>query len=212
MPSTLTSPIEILPCKPPHLPPCLAIYDHYALHTTVTFHTTAQPLSFLASTLATITKLDLPFLVAVDGTKAGAGKEEEVLGYTYATPYRPDRPAYSPTAEITIFLSPLTTGRGIGTLLLSSLLSSLEKRNAAIRPSSSLTQPNNNENKYIDGAIRQLIAVVAMEQDENTAERWRAGRWYLGQGFREVGVMKGVGSKFGREVDVGVFQRGVGAG
>ncbi|KAL8948157.1 MAG: hypothetical protein Q9222_005634 [Ikaeria aurantiellina] len=215
MPTT-TQPPKVLPCHPSHLPSCLEIYNHYALHTTVTFHTNPQPLSFLASSLSTTTSLNLPFLVAIQTHSAEAKTknegaeeiaEEEVLGYIYATPYRPQRPAYDPTAEITIFLSPYSTSQGIGPLLLSSLLTHLETRNKTIR---SASPARNNTTEYIDGEIRELIAMVAIEQSDDVGEGKRAGRWYATQGFREVGVMRGVGWKFGRGVDVGVFQKGIG--
>ena len=54
--------------------------------------------------------------------------------------------------------------------------------------------------------IREVVAMVALEQDGAVGEGTRAGRFYEREGFAKVGVMKGVGRKFGRLVDIGIFQ------
>ncbi|KAL8675731.1 MAG: hypothetical protein Q9224_007396 [Gallowayella concinna] len=231
----------IQPATSHHLPSCLYIYNHYALHTIVTFHTTAQPLSFLSSTLEATSKASLPFFVAVDSElsehsgrdeqehwkrensdkKKEANTEQEniedeakaskktseesnVLGYTYALPYRPHRPAYAPAAEFTIMLSPTATGRGVGPQLLSALLEDLRLRNGRMRSAISSAPA------YTEGEIKEIIAMVAMEQSDCIGEGKRAAKFYEREGFRKVGVLQGVGWKFGRKVDVGVLQKGVG--
>src|SRR5690606_2112897 len=62
---------------------------------------------------AGVLKLGLPYLVAeIDG---------RVLGYAYATTYRP-RPAYRYTIEDSVYVAEGYSGIGIGSALLSELL------------------------------------------------------------------------------------------
>lgn len=53
-----------------------------------------------------------------------ADSATEVIGYAYAAPFHP-RPAYRWSVEISVYLTEAATGRGIGRLLLSSLLDAL---------------------------------------------------------------------------------------
>ncbi|KAL8816311.1 MAG: hypothetical protein Q9223_004660 [Gallowayella weberi] len=69
--------VIIQPVTPDHLPSCLEIYNHYALHTVVTFHTTTQPLSFFSSTLEATSKARLPFFVAVDSSLREYSEHDE---------------------------------------------------------------------------------------------------------------------------------------
>ena len=57
--------------------------------------------------------VDLPYLVAARGG--------EVLGFAYATRYRP-RSAYRFTAEDSVYLDPAAIGGGIGRALLATVL------------------------------------------------------------------------------------------
>ncbi|KAL8679022.1 MAG: hypothetical protein Q9224_007069, partial [Gallowayella concinna] len=195
----------IQPATPRHLPSCLDILNHYALHTTVNFLTAAQPLSLFSSTLEATSNARLPFLVAVDSElnehggrdeqkneergysekenepdtehaeivdEAKASKqtseESNVLGYAYALPYRPHRPAYAPTVELTVMLSPTATDRGLGPQLLSALLQDLRMRNGRIRSAIS-SAPS-----YTEGEIKEIIAMVVMEQCDSIGEGRRA--------------------------------------
>ncbi|KAL8800603.1 MAG: hypothetical protein Q9182_005065 [Xanthomendoza sp. 2 TL-2023] len=131
-------------------------------------------------------------------------EESTVLGYTYALPYRPHRPAYAPTVELTIILSPTATGKGVGPRLLSALLESLRIRNARMRSAISPAPST-----YTEGEVKEIIAMVAMEQSDAIGEGRRASKFYEREGFRKIGVLEGVGWEFGRGVDVAVLQRGV---
>jgi L-amino acid N-acyltransferase YncA len=106
----------------------------------------------------------------------------EVVGYAYAAPYRP-RPAYRHTAENSVYLHPAWAGRGIGRQLMSVLLVECEAR-----------------------GVRQIVAVIG-----DSANCASIGL-HKTLGFREVGVLRSVGFKFGRWVDSVLMQRDLGDG
>ena len=45
-----------------------------------------------------------------------------------------------------------------------------------------------------------------MEQSDDVGEGTRAAKFYEREGFTRVGVMKGVGRKYDRWLDAGIFQ------
>ncbi len=106
----------------------------------------------------------------------------EILGYAYAGPFRP-RPAYRHALEDSIYLRRDAMGRGIGSSLLSALIADAEAQ-----------------------GYRQMLAVIG---DSGNAGSIGV---HARAGFREVGVLRSVGFKFGRWVDVVLMQRVLGEG
>jgi phosphinothricin acetyltransferase len=106
----------------------------------------------------------------------------EVVGYAYALPYRL-RPAYRHTAENSVYLHPAWAGRGIGRQLMSALLAECEV-----------------------GGLRQIVAIIG------DSANYASIGLHKSLGFREVGVFRSVGFKFGRWVDSVLMQRDVGGG
>lgn len=102
---------------------------------------------------------------------------QRVLGYAYAGPYH-GRSAYRFTVEDSVYVHPEATGRGIGRQLLQELM-----RRCAV------------------AGARQMVAVVG--DSGNTGSI----RLHAGLGFREVGVLRGVGFKLERWLDVVLMQR-----
>src|SRR5947209_15125052 len=90
-----------------------SIYGHHVLHGTATFEFIPPTMHEIAARFADVMEMGLPFLVATDG--------ERVHGFACAVPYR-TRPAYAYTVEDSVYLSPRSLGRGIGTQLLTALL------------------------------------------------------------------------------------------
>ncbi|HEY7918714.1 MAG TPA: GNAT family N-acetyltransferase, partial [Streptosporangiaceae bacterium] len=116
-----------------------------------------------------LTERKLPFLVA-----EAAGT---VAGYAYASPWRP-KPAYRHTVEDSVYLAPGQRGRGLGRLLLESLLAGCA-----------------------DAGVRQVIAVIADSGDPASAALHRAC------GFADAGRLTQVGFKHGRWIDTVLMQR-----
>ena len=101
-----------------------------------------------------------------------------VVGYAYAAQYR-DRPAYARTCENSIYVAQAAHRRGVGAALLAALL---EAARAA--------------------GFREMIAVIG-DGSGNIASR----RLHAACGFRDAGMLTGVGFKFGRWLDVAYMQR-----
>lgn len=95
------------------IPAITAIYRHYVEHTAITFDTEAPGEETMAEKYAGLKKLGHPVIIAE--------REGKVVGYAYASFYRP-RAAYRFTCEDSIYLDPDETGRGLGKLMLTELL------------------------------------------------------------------------------------------
>ena len=83
------------------------IYNHYVLHTVVTFEEETVPVESMVDRIQQV-RADYPWLVAVE--------DEQVLGYAYANAWHV-RPAYRHSVESSVYLDSRACGRGIGTLL-----------------------------------------------------------------------------------------------
>lgn len=152
------------------LPQVLDIYNHYVATSTVTFDEQPLALAALQAKVSQIAELGFPFIVA-------EGAPGEVLGYAYASTWRP-KAAYRHTAECSIYLAAGATGQGWGRMLLGELL---ERSTAA--------------------GIRELIAVIADEGAEASVALHRK------LGFREVGHLNRVGYKFERWLGTILMQK-----
>ena len=106
----------------------------------------------------------------------------QVLGYGYYAPFR-ERSAYRFTAEDSIYVRDDIRGQGVGKALVAALLDHAEAR-----------------------GIRQMIAVIGDSENIGSIGL------HLSLGFRKIGVLKAVGMKFGRWVDVVQMQKSLGEG
>jgi L-amino acid N-acyltransferase YncA len=100
-----------------------------------------------------------------------------LTGYAYAGPFR-ERAAYDATVEDSIYLAADAVGQGIGRALLVALIEACK----------------------VAGA-RQMLAVIGDSDNHASIGLHRA------LGFSDVGVMRGVGVKFGRALDVVILQK-----
>lgn len=96
------------------LPDIREIYNHYVANTVVTFDEDLWTMAELRSRFAQITRLRLPFLVAVSPSG-------HVLGYAYVYPWKA-KAAYRYTVENSIYLGPAATGKGLGKALMAELI------------------------------------------------------------------------------------------
>lgn len=156
------------------LPALHAIYSHHVRHGTASFETEPPALDEIRARRDAVRERGLPYLVAeADG---------EVLGYAYASAYRP-RPAYRHTLENSVYVRAGETGRGVGNLLLAELIRRCER-----------------------GGWRQMVAVIG--DSGNAASIALHAR----HGFRMTGTLQSVGYKFGRWLDTVIMQRELGDG
>ena len=96
------------------LPYVREIYNHYVANSTVTFDEDAMTLREWKSKFAYLTKLDMPFIVAVS-------PNGQILGYALVTPWAQKR-AYRFTVENSIYLGAASTGKKLGPALMSELI------------------------------------------------------------------------------------------
>jgi phosphinothricin acetyltransferase len=108
-----------------------------------------------------------------------AADPTRVLGFAYGAQYR-DRAAYKGTFEVSVYVAPTSLRQGVGALLMSELLQAL----------------------HAEGA-REALAFIG--DSANVASIALHQKF----GFRPAGVLRGVGEKFGRTLDVVVMQRSV---
>lgn len=149
-----------------------AIYGYYVTRTCASFEEAPPSVAEMEARLAKTRERGLPYLVAES--------DGEVIGYTYAGPFR-FRSAYRYTIEDSIYVAPSVTRRGIGAALLGGLVDACT-----------------------DLGYRQMIGVIGDSANQGSISLHRR------LGFRQEGVLRGVGLKFGRWVDVVIMHRPLG--
>lgn len=95
------------------------IYNHYIETSPATFEVEPLAPEEIQRRIAETLAQGLPWLVCLE--------QGDVVGYAYATPWRP-REAYRFSAEITVYISPYRTGRGFGKVLYAGLLHQLRAK------------------------------------------------------------------------------------
>jgi L-amino acid N-acyltransferase YncA len=173
-PARTGQPIIVRDTTEADMPAVQAIYAEQVLHGLASFEEVPPSTEELARRRAGVLALGLPYLAAeLDG---------RVVGYSYATLYRP-RAAYRHTIEDSVYVADGQRGRRIGAALLSTLIQRCEA-----------------------GPWRQMIAVIGNSANSGSIELHRS------LGFRPVGTLRDVGFKLGRWVDTVLMQRQLGSG
>lgn len=144
------------------------IYNHYISETIVTFEEDRITSKIILERIAKIQKDNLPWLIAADDSG-------NVIGYAYASKWR-ERFSYRFSVEVTVYLSPAHSNKGIGSRLYESLFSEL-KLNSIHAVIGGITLPNQ--------------ASVALHEKF---------------GMVKVAHFKEVGYKFNQWLDVGYWQ------
>lgn len=145
------------------------IYAWHVLHGCGSFEEIPPDLSEMRERHQKIVGFGLPWLVAV--------VNGEVAGYCYATQYRP-RPAYRYTIEDSIYLAPDQVGKGLGSALMSALITRCQQ-----------------------GPWRQMLAIVG-NGERNTGSL----NLHKKMGFETVGNFRSVGFKHGEWRDTLLMQ------
>jgi L-amino acid N-acyltransferase YncA len=107
----------------------------------------------------------------------------EIAGYAYASRFRP-RTAYRFTVENSVYVAQHFQRRGIARLLMQRLIE-----------------------LCANAGMREMIAVIG-----DPSVGLPSVALHRSLGFREVGILHGVGEKFGRTLDVLMMQRSLTAG
>lgn len=106
----------------------------------------------------------------------------QIVGYAYASPFRP-RTGYRYSVEDSVYVRDGLRGRGIGRELLSALVPRCEAL-----------------------GVRQIVAVIGDSENRGSIGV------HEGAGFVHAGVVRGVGYKLGRWVDIVMMQRTLNGG
>ena len=144
-----------------------AIYNHFVAGTVVTFEEAAVDAAEMARRVAEVQSALWPWLVAVENGR--------VAGYAYAALWK-RRSAYRRTAEVTVYLDPAATGRGLGSLLYGRLFPLLERR-----------------------GVHAVVAGISLPNPASVALHERFG-------MHKVAHFEQVGFKLGTWIDVGYWQ------
>lgn len=155
------------PIETQHLAQIKEIYDHYIVHTTATFHTEPVTVEELAEGIHPGHARYPSFLIFSDGVMAG---------YMYSNWYK-KRQAYDRTAEVTLYLKPEFTGKGIGSKALSYIETQCKLKGIVV-----------------------LLAVISGENKGSISLFSRLG-------YEQCAHFKRVGEKFGRLLDVVVYEK-----
>jgi phosphinothricin acetyltransferase len=143
------------------------IYDYYILNSTATFHTERISILELKETILISHPTYKSFLIEYDGA---------ICGYCYISQYK-KRQAYNRTAEITIYLKPEYSGKGIGKETIERLETVARQNNVSV-----------------------LIGVIS---GDNTASL----KLFEKCGYEKCAHFKKVGEKFNKIIDVVAYQK-----
>lgn len=152
------------------------IYAHHVLHGLASFEEEPPALAEMLERREKVLEHGLPYLAAKD-------ESDRVLGYAYATPYRPRR-AYRFTVEDSVYLAEGAQRRGIGRLLLQAVI-----------------------DRCTAAGFRQMVAIIG--DGENNAG---SVGLHAACGFRMVGSFTDVGFKHDGWRDTALMQRVLGDG
>jgi phosphinothricin acetyltransferase len=143
------------------------IFNHYVENTFAAYPETPVPYPFFGHFLKMAE--GYPFLAAKDAA-------DRVLGFGLLRPHNP-LPAFARAAEITYFMAPEHTRRGIGGAMLERLLAEAREK-----------------------GITSILASISSLNSGSIAFHGR-------HGFAECGRFLGIGRKWGQEFDVVWMQR-----
>lgn len=162
---------------PADIPAISAIYAHHVATGTASFEVEPPHPSEMLRRFREITDRGLPYLIA---TLPAAS--QPIAGYAYASVYR-TRIAYRYTLEDSVYVDQAFARRGIGRLLLDTVIRACEPL-----------------------GYRQMLAVIG--GSDNAASIGV----HAALGFERVGTFNAVGRKFDRWVDTVLMQRALGSG
>ena len=146
-----------------------AIYNHYIVHTPITFDLQPYEPEQRRAWLDDHASSGRHRLLVAE-------EQGEVVGYASTSRWRP-KAAYETTVEASVYVRHDAVGRGAGRALYGALFDAIAGED-----------------------VHTIVAGVALPNDASIALHERFG-------FRQVGVFREVGRKFGRFWDVAWFQR-----
>lgn len=159
--------IKFIPFTEDYIEAARDIYNYYVRNTTATFHTEDISYDEMKGILFHPDKRYKTF---------GIFCEEKLIGYILTVPFK-NRGAFRRSGEVTIYLSPQSGGKGIGTKALNFI-----------------------EEESRKSEIKVLLAVISGENQQSKVLFQKCG-------YEKCAHFKGVGEKFGRVLDLVCFQK-----
>ncbi|KAF3928488.1 N-acetyltransferase [Dactylellina cionopaga] len=222
-----TASLHLRPATPVDVPQITTIVNHYIAHTTVNHCYRLLPLTHYGSILSDATSRNLPFIVAVETASETADIDNEdtetskIIGFATVGFFISSKLGFAHTLELSIYISPMRRSGGVGTALLETIIHELETKDyltfaeggALIPSSTSASTPGQTTTVSPTGIpvrCRKLLAVMAVDADPGIAEG--LNRFYVKNGFKEVGLMNGLVWKFGTEQDVKFLMKDLNVG
>lgn len=159
--------IEFADLTAPDLELVKEIYDYYIEHSTATYYTEKISINELREFIPVHHKKYKSFLIKIDN---------EPYGFCYISQYK-KRQAYDRTAELSLYLKPEYTGRGIGKVALE-YLEKVAKNNG----------------------ISVLIGIISGDNESSI-------KLFEKSGYEKCAHYKQIGEKFNKVLDVVSFQK-----
>lgn len=150
-----------------YLDQVLQIYTHYVLNTTATFHSRPLPREEMREIVFFDNKKYKTFVICI---------QDEVCGYVLITQHK-KREAYDGTAEVTVYLKPGFTGKGLGSRAIRHVEDYAKKQK-----------------------LHVLVATICGENEKSI-------RLFTQNGYIKCAHYKEVGQKFGKLLDVVAYQK-----
>ncbi len=172
--------IRFEPIEEQHLAEVLSIYNHYVEHTTVSFHTELLSLEQMRAQIMNVPAHYKSYVIIEEQDDNTTTESASIIaGYILMTQHK-NKQAYDVTAEVTIYLKPGQTGKGLGGKSLTFL-----------------------EQAGVASGFHVLIATVCTENTNSIAlfERY---------GYEKCAHFRQVGYKFGRWLDIASYQKIIG--
>jgi len=163
--------VIIRPATVDDAPAVLAIYNHEVEHSVVTFDLVPRTLEEQRAWIAD--RSGAHAVIVAD--RSSAGGRPTVVGFASLSPYR-DRPAYSTTAETSVYVDETARGAGVGRALLEGIVATARAH-----------------------GFHALVARIVGGHHASV-------RLHESVGFEVVGLEREVGRKFGRWLDVTVAE------
>lgn len=170
-----TSATKLRSATPEDLDAITAIYADAVTNGTASYELEPPSLAEMTARFEALSTAGFPYLVAE--------RQDDVLGYAYAGPFRP-RPAYRFIVENSIYVAPGARGLGIGRMLLEQLVAEASRL-----------------------GFRQMIAVIGDGRPDSPSVRLHEKL-----GFRHSGRLEGSGYKHGRWLDTAFMQLAMNGG
>ncbi|KAL1999703.1 hypothetical protein VTN02DRAFT_4144 [Thermoascus thermophilus] len=208
--------IYLRPAEVGDIPELIELCNWYILHGTQSVDLDLFNQADMRQRIDDSKRESLPFIVAAErrnGPFSRAGDQpERILGYALATDFMGERTTGRYTAELEVFVHPQKKRQGIGRCLMDKLLEVCDPMYIPKRGyyfDSSLEERRG----YYSGGRRKLDRLIftLCYPEDNPTEYQRVKEW-LGEKyqFEEQGLLKGVGQKFDKFLNISYLVRNTG--